>query len=169
MLDVGFGDPWGDDPLGKTAAVSVEVERVLLSIWRLLGVRQVIWANSSRRLVVVVEAAGLVEGDDEESVLPLWGDAEGVVDLLEEDLAGGDGAGWVHGVGGDAAAGGVDVGVRREGAEQCVLEELLEGDDVAGLFGSVGPVVEQSIGLESAVGPVVVLPGNALAGQLLEN
>lgn len=76
---------------------------------------------------MVVEASSLVKGDDEEGVLPLRAVAEGVVHLLEENLAVGDEAGGVHGVSADAAARGVDVGELREAAEVGVLVELVEG------------------------------------------
>lgn len=45
---------------------------------------------------MVVETTGLVEGDQEQGLVPLGTGADGVVDLLEQDLAGGDVAAWVH-------------------------------------------------------------------------
>lgn len=77
-------------------------------------------------------------------------------------------AGGVHGVGVDAAAGGVEVGELGEGAEVGVLVEVLEGDYV-GLCVGGGPVEEEGVGKEGAVGAVVVLPGDVLGGGLGED
>jgi hypothetical protein len=74
----------------------------------------------------------------------------------------------VHGVGVQTAAGGVEVGELGEGAEVGVLVEVLEGNDV-GLGVGDGPVEEEGVGGEGAVGAVVVLPGDALLGSNLED
>lgn len=117
---------------------------------------------------MVVETAGLVEGDEQEGLVPLRPGTDGIVDLLDEDLAEGDVAGGVHGVGIEIAAGGVDVGELGQEAEVGVLVEVLERDDVLlGVLGS--PVKEESVGKEGTVGAVVVLPGDVLLGGNLED
>lgn len=104
MLDMSLWQVWRDNPGGDTATVAVKVESVRASVRGGLGVGQIVRADSLGWGVVVVEATSLIEGDDEEQVVPLWRGADGVVDLLEENLASGDGPGWVHGVGVKAAA-----------------------------------------------------------------
>lgn len=133
-----------------------------------LGVGLVIGADGKRGSDVVEESTGLIEGDEEKGLLPLRTGADGIVDLLQENLTEGDVSGGVHGVGVQAAAGGVDVGQLGEEAQVGVLVEVLERDDVAlGVLG--GPVEEQGIGKEGTVGAVVVEPRDALLGGDLEN
>lgn len=118
---------------------------------------------------MIVEAAGLVEGDDEEHVVPLRGGANGVVDLLEENLSGGNRAGGVHGVGVKAAARGVDEGVLREFPEVGVLEKALKWPDVGLVHASGnGPVIELGIRVEVPVRAVVVQPTDVLGGELFK-
>jgi hypothetical protein len=74
----------------------------------------------------------------------------------------------VHGVGVQTTAGGVEVGQLGESAQVGVLVEVLEGNDT-GLGVGDGPVEEESVGEESTVGAVVVLPGDALLGSNLED
>jgi hypothetical protein len=74
----------------------------------------------------------------------------------------------VHGVGVEVAAGWVDVGELGQEAEVGVLVEVLERDDVLlGVLG--GPVEEESVRKEGAVGAIVVLPGDVLFGGNLED
>lgn len=127
LLNVPLRDPWGDNPRWQTASKTVKLESVLVLIRRGDGVSEVIRARGKRRRHVVVEASGLVKGDNEEGVLPLRAVADGVVHLLEEDLAVRDETGGVHGVCANTTARGVDVGELREAAEVGVLVELFEG------------------------------------------
>ena len=169
VLNVSLRQVRRDDPGRDTATVAVEVEGVCASVRGSFGVGQLIWADCLRWRIVVVEAAGLVKGDDEQHVVPLRRGADGVVDLLEEDFAGGDGAGRVHGVGVKAAARGVDEGVLWEFAEVGILEEALEGPDVGlVLTGGDRPVVELGVGVEGSVRAVVVQPADVLGAELLE-
>lgn len=74
----------------------------------------------------------------------------------------------MHGVGVEVAARGVDVGELGKEAEIGVLVEVLERDDVMlGVLG--GPVEEESVRKEGAVGAVVVLPGDVLLAGNLED
>jgi hypothetical protein len=74
----------------------------------------------------------------------------------------------VHGIGVEVAAGWVDVGELGQEAEVGVLVEVLQRDDVLlGVLG--GPVEEESVRKEGAVGAVVVLPGDVLFGGNLED
>lgn len=115
---------------------------------------------------MVEETAGLVVGNEQEGLVPLRAGTEGVVDLLDKDLTGGDFARGVHGVGALAAAGWVDVGKLGKLAEVGVLEEALKRNDI--LLGVLGdPLEEHGIAEESTVGAIVVAPGDVvLAGGL---
>lgn len=117
---------------------------------------------------MVKEATGLVEGDQQHGLLPLRAGAESIIDLLQENLAGRNLAGRVHGVGVEAAAGRIDVGELGECSQESILEEVLEGHDVGlGVGGS--PFEEHGVRKESAVGAIVVLPGDVLAGGHLKD
>lgn len=168
VLNVALGSVGRDQPGGHTATETVEVESVGLSVGGSLSVGLVVGANSKRGLDVVEETTGLVEGQKEESLLPLRAGAEGVVHLLDQDLAERDVAGGVHRVGVGSAAGGVDVRELGQEAEVGVLVEVLEGNDVVlGVLG--GPVVEQGVGQVGAVGAVVVEPRDTLGGSNLKD
>lgn len=167
-LNVTLGGVRREQPGGDTTTETVEAESVRAAIMRGLGVGLVIGANGKRGSDVVEESTSLVEGDKEEGFLPLRASADGIVDLLQENLTEGDVAGGVHGVGVQAAAGGVNVGQLGEQAQVGVLVEVLDRDDVAlGVFG--GPVEEHGIGKEGTVGAVVVEPRDALLGGSLED
>jgi hypothetical protein len=168
VLNVSLGRVRRDKPGRHTAAQTVKVKGVGAAIGGGLGVGLVVWADGQRGLDVVVETAGLVEGDEQEGLVPLGTGADGIVDLLDEDLAERDVARGVHGVGVEVAAGGVDVGELGQEAEVGVLVEVLKGDDVL-LRVLDGPVEEESIGKEGTVGAVVVLPGDVLLAGSLEN
>lgn len=168
VLDVTLGSVGRNEPSGHTATETVELESVAGAIGGLLGVGLVVGADGQGGSDVVVETTCLVEGDQQQGLLPLGTGADGIVDLLQQDLTGGDVAVGVHGVGVKAAAGGVEVGQLGEGAQVGVLVEVLEGND-AGLGVGNGPVEEQGVGEEGAVGAVVVLPGDALLGGNLED
>lgn len=168
VLDVTRRSVGRNEPSRHTATETVELQSVGATILAGLGVSLVIGADSQGGSDVVVETTCLVEGDQEQGLVPLGAGADGIVDLLQEDLAGGDVAGGVHGVGVEAAAGGVEVGQLGEGAQVGVLVEVLEGNDV-GLGVGGGPVEEHGVREEGAVGAVVVLPGDALVGGDLED
>lgn len=168
VLDVASRGVGGDQPGGHAAAETVEVEGVGAAVGGGLGVGLVVRADGKGVGDVVEETTGLVVGHEQEGLLPLGGGAEGVVDLLDEDLAEGDVAGGVHGVGVQTAAGRVDVGELGQETQVGVLVEVLQGLDVLlGVLG--GPVEEHGVGQESAVGAVVVLPRDAVLSGNLED
>lgn len=166
ILNIAAGRVRRDQPRRHPAAQPVVRERVLLPVRRLFGVRRVVRPDGARRRDVVEEAARFVIGDEQQRRVPLRACAEGVVDFLDEHLSGRDVAGGVHGVGGDVAAGRVDVGELGEGALFGVLDEFLDRDDVLlGVLG--GPFEEEGVWEEFAACAVVVAPGYALfAGEL---
>lgn len=167
-LNVTLGGVRREQPGGDTTTKTVEAESVRAAIIRGLGVGLVVGAHGKRGSDVVEESTGLVEGDKEESLLPLRAGADGIIDLLQENFTERDIAGGVHGVGVQTAAGGVNVGQLGEEAQVGVLVEVLDRDNVAlGVFG--GPVEEHGIGKEGAVGAVVVEPRDALLGGSLED
>lgn len=168
ILNVTRGAIGRDKPSRQTATETIILKCVLLAIRRLLGVGKVIRTNGERGSDMVEETTGLVEGEQEESLIPLGTGAEGVVDLLDEDLAVRDVTRWMHGVGVQAAAGRVDVGELRQDTEVGVLVEVLEGDDV--LLGVLlGPVEEKGVRQEGTVRAVVVAPGDALVAGDFED
>lgn len=130
LLDICRVDPGGDDPSGEAAASTVEGICVALSIRGSLRVGEVVRPGSERWGHMVVETTGFVKGDDEESVFPLWTSTDGIVQLLQENLAIRDETGWVHGGGPDTAAARVDEGEFRKTSQVSILEEALQGLDV---------------------------------------
>lgn len=168
VLGVPGGSVGRNQPGGHAAAEAVEVEGVRAAVGGGLGVGLVVRADGQGGGHVVEETAGLVVGHEEEGLLPLGRGTEGVVDLLDEDLAEGDVAGGVHGVGVQTAAGRVDVGQLGQDAQVGVLEKVLDGLNVL-LSVLGGPVEEHGVGQEGAVGAVVVLPRDALLGGNLED
>lgn len=167
-LNVTLGGVRREQPGGDTTTETVEAKSVGAAIMRGLGVGLVVGADGKRGSDVVEESTGLVEGDKEKGLLPLGASADGIVDLLQENLTKGDVAGGVHGVGVQAAAGGVNVGQLGEKTQVGILVEVRGRDDVAlGVFG--GPVEEHGIGKEGTVGAVVVEPRDALLGGSLED
>ena len=117
---------------------------------------------------MVEESTSLIEGEEKEGLVPLGAGTEGFVDLLNENLAEGDVAGGVHGVGVQAAAGRVDVGELGKETQVGILVEVLQRDDV--VLGVLrGPVEEQGVGQEVAVSAVVVAPRDALLRSDLED
>lgn len=168
LLNSTLADPGGDKEGGDTATETVEGEGVVLAVGGLESESEVVGAGGQRRRDVVVETTALVEGKDEESVVPLWACAEGVVDGLDEVLTVGDKAGGVHGGGSDAAAGRVEVGEFGEVALGSVVVEVRQGHDLVVVTGLVGPVEEAGVGASATVGVDVVHPGVAGLGELLE-
>lgn len=168
LLNVPLRDPRGDDPRWQTASKTVKLEGVLILVRRGDGVSEVVRARCQRRRHVVVETSGLVKGDDEEGVLPLRAVTEGIVHLLEENLAVRNQASGVHRVCANATAGRVDVGELWEAAEVGVLVELVEGLHVR-LGGAAGDGPVKVHGVTVAGYRCIVLPGDVLRGQLLED
>ena len=107
---------------------------------------------------MIVEAARFIKGDDQERLVPLGTGADGVVNVLEQLLAGGDQTGGMHGVGLIAAAGRVDEGEFGQTTGGCVGVKLGNVFDV-GVGGATfnGPREEQ--GIDDVVLRVVVGPG----------
>lgn len=166
VFNVALGRVRRDKPRRHAATQTVKGEGVVGTIGSSLNVGLVIRADGKRGLDVVVEAACFVEGEEEKGLVPLRACPDRVVDLLDQDLAEGDVAGRVHGVCVEVAAGGVDVGELREEAQVGVLVEVLNGDNAA-LCVLSGPIEEERVWEEVAVGAVIVLPGDAvLAGDL---
>jgi hypothetical protein len=99
VLDIALRSIRRDQPSRHTATKTVKFERVGGTVVGGLGVSLIIRTNGQRWSNVVEETARLVIGQEEESLFPLGTGAESVVDLLDEDLAEGDVAGRVHGVG----------------------------------------------------------------------
>lgn len=116
---------------------------------------------------MVREPAVLVKGQDEESLVPLRGRAERLVDALDPALAHIDGRRRVEGH--VRAAFRVDPGELGQGACFGVAVELVDGADI-GLAETRhgGPAVEERVGEEAGrVG--VVDPADVMFGELLED
>ena len=86
LLDVSSINPRRDQPSRHPASQTIEVEGVVLASWGLGRVGEIIWTDREWRWHVVVEAAGLVKGDDEHAAVPLWAGTEGFVDFLDQLL-----------------------------------------------------------------------------------
>lgn len=168
LLNSALADPGGDKEGGDTATETVEGEGIVLAVGGLEGESEVIGAGGQRGRHVVVETAALIEGEDEEGVVPLRACAEGVVNGLDEVLAVGDEAGGVHGGGAHAAAGRVEVSELGKVALSGVVVEVRQGHDLVVVAGLVGPVEEAGIRASTTVGVDIVHPGVAGLGELLE-
>lgn len=167
-LNVALGGIRRQQPGRDTTTQTVEAESVLAAVISFLGVGLVVRADGKRGRNMVVESTCLIEGDEEKGLLPLRAGADGIVDLLQENLTEGDVASGVHGVCVQTAAGRVDVRQLGEKAQVGILVEVLERHNVAlCVFG--GPVEEQGIWVEGAVGAVVVEPRDALLRGSLED
>lgn len=168
VLNVAGGGVGRHEPSRHTATETVEAEGVRATIGGSLGVGLVVRADSQWRSNVVEETTGLVIGDEQESLVPLRTGPNGVVDLLDEDLAERDVAGGVHGVGVQATAGRVDVGKLGQEAEVGILVEVLKRNNVR-LGVLCGPVVEQGVGEEGTVGAIVVEPRDIVRAGSFED
>lgn len=167
LLDNALADPRRDQQSGHATTQTVEFERVVATCRHLLGVGEVVRARGEWRGNVVVETAGLIEGQDEQGLVPLRARAEGLVDVLNEGFAVGDKTSGVHGVGPDVAAGRINEGELGELAGIGGLEELLQGLGLVGVAAGERPVEE--IGVDHLGRRVVVHPRVAVVGQLLED
>lgn len=168
VLDVALGSVGRDQPSGHTSTKTVEVESVALAVSGSLSVSLVVGADGKRGSDVVEESTRLIEGEQDEGLVPLGTGADGIVNLLHKDLTERDVAGGVHGVGVGATAGRVDVRKLGEQTKVGILVEVLHGLDVAlSILG--GPVEEQGVGQEGTVGAVVVAPRDTLLGGDLED
>jgi len=96
LLDLAGINPGGDKPGWDTATKTVELEGVARAVRCGCGVGEVIGARCKWWRDVVGEASCLVEGDDEQGVLPLGAVTERIVDLFQEHFAVGDKTSWVH-------------------------------------------------------------------------
>ena len=159
-----------------------EVKGGVLSVMSQFSVGQAIASrNIDRRSNVVSETATLIEGDDEESLVPLRSIAKSFVQSLDEVFAFADGRRRVHGL--VAAAFGVDIGELGQSTVGSIGIEFAKELDV-GVNGSAGdgPVVENGIRVETlgllarlvntvgvSGGVGVVDPGDVVLRQLLEN
>lgn len=109
-----------------------------------------------------MEAAGFVEGQDEQGLFPLGAGTEGFIDLFDEHFAGGDQARGVHRGGADAAARGVEEAEGGQVASGRVDEELGEVNDVVLKAGVVCRLEPRGLG-SCAADRVVVVPPLATA------
>lgn len=104
LLDIALVDPGRDEKSGNTATEAIEFECVAPARGRIGRVCQIVRPRSKRGRDVVVEAACLVKGEDEEGLFPLRAVSEGFVHLLDESLASRDQTRGMHGGGADTAA-----------------------------------------------------------------
>jgi hypothetical protein len=123
VLNNNVADPAAHEDGGDTDTKALEVEGVRLIVWGNVGVGQVItgW-DANRRRNMVTEATVLVEGKDEESLVPLLGTTDSFVNHLEPGLGSGNRARRVHRV--KRAALRVDVSELRKLAGLGVSEKL---------------------------------------------
>lgn len=158
LLNNALADPRRDKEGRDTAAETVKWEGIVIAIGGLEGESKVVGAGGQRGRDVVVETTALVEGEEEEGVVPLRACVEGVVNGLDEGLPIRDEAGGVHGGGADAAAGRVEVGELGEVALGGVVVEVRQGHDLVVVAGLVGPVEEAGVRASATVGVDVVHP-----------
>lgn len=118
---------------------------------------------------MVMEATGLVKGQDEESLLPLRTAAQSIIHLLDESLAVGDQASGMHGGGANSAARGVEVRQFRQCAGRSVGIKLVQVLDLVLVVGGICPVKVARIGAGTAGRVPVVDPRVTGLGQLLED
>ena len=173
VLDGALFNPWGDKYRRHADTQALEVEGDVLSIRGLLGVADVVtsWHVDGGRNVIS-ESSVLIEGQDEQGVLPLGGVADSLVDVLDEELAVGDWGRRVEGL--VAAALRVDVRELRQRPGLSIGVELFERGNVGlGRARREGPLVESSIRVESqsraSGGVLVVHPRDVGLAQLLED
>ena len=167
LLDLPLADPRRDQQGRDPPAKTIELERVLAAVRRILSVGQVIRSDGQRRRDVVVETTSLIEGENEESLIPLRAGPECIVHILDEGLTLRDQPGRVHGVGALAAAGRVDEAELRQLAGSRIGVEVVHGLRQTLVAASEGPIKE--VGVDHAGVRVVVLPRVAGLGELLEN
>lgn len=134
-----LANPWGDEEGWDTTSETVEGESVLLTGRGRSGVGEVVGRSGKRRRNVVVETTTLVEGQDEQALVPLGACAESVIDAANKLLAVGNETAWVHGGGTNAAAGGVDVAEFREVASGGISVEVVKIDDLVVIASGIGP------------------------------
>jgi hypothetical protein len=177
-----FANPVGHQDGRNTNTETSEVKSGILSVMSGFSVGQGITSRDIvRRSNVISETATLIEGKDEESLIPLRSTTESLIDTLDEVLTHADRRRRVHRL--VAATFRVDVGKLRQVTTGSICIELAEELDIS-LIGSAGdgPVVEDSVGVETLClltrkvktvgvsGRVgVVDPGNVVLRQLLEN
>lgn len=169
LLNVALVDPGRDEESGDTTTQTVEFKSVLFAVGSLLGVGQVVRASGQGGRNVVVETTALVEGEDEESLLPLGAGTERFVDLLDESLAIGNQTAVVHGGGTNTAAGGVQVRKLGQSAVGGIGVELLHGNNLILVAGGLGPGEPLGLRTGTTSGVPVVEPGVIGLTQLLED
>ena len=169
LLNIALADPRRDEKSGDTATQTVELKSVLLAVGGFLGVGQVVRASGQGGRNVVVEATALVEGEDEEGLLPLGAGTERLVDLLDEGLAIGNQTAVMHGGGTNTAAGGVQVRELGQSAVGGIDVELLHGDNLVLVAAGLGPGEPLGLRTGATSGVPVVDPGVVGLTQLLED
>jgi hypothetical protein len=107
LFDIALTDPRRDEKSGNTAAETIEGESVALARGCTGRIRQIVRPGSERGRNVIVEAASLVKGQDEEGLFPLRTGTECFIYLLDESLAGRDQTCGMHRSGANPAARGV--------------------------------------------------------------
>lgn len=121
---------------------------------------------------MVAETAVLVEGEDEESLVPVGGVSYGLVNALDEVLTKSDWGGRMEGL--VVAAFRVNICELGQGSSLCVGIEIIKRLDVSILCaGRLGPAVEGGVGVKTKIragrGVLVVYPGDVLFRELLED
>jgi hypothetical protein len=169
LLNVSLTDPRGDEKSGNTATETVKLVSVLLAVGGLLGVGQVVGASGQGRGNVVVEATALVEGQDEESFLPLRAGTERLIDLLDEGLAVGYETAVMHGGGTNTAAGRVQVRELGQSAVGGISVELVYRDNFVLVVCSFGPDKVFGLRASTTSGIPIVDPGVVGLPELLKN
>lgn len=168
VLHQTLAHPGGDEDGGHPDTQTVKGKGERLAIASGAGVGKVVTSrNILRRRDVVRETTVLVEGEDEQRLVPLGTVAHGLVDALDEALAHVDGRRGVEGL--VRAAFGVYPGELGERARLGVLEKLVKGFHIAvALAGLGGPFVEEGIGQEAG-GVGVIHPADVVLRQLLKD
>jgi hypothetical protein len=139
LLNFTLGDPWRDEESRHAATKTVELVGILFAICRGLGIREVIGAGGKWGRNMVVEATGLIEGKNEQSILPLWTSTERLIDFLEESLSIRDQTAIVHGGGANTTAGWVKVRESWQSSTKSIRVELGHGDSLVFVSSLLGP------------------------------
>lgn len=169
LFNLCLGNPGGNQQSRDATTQTVKREGVVHATGGAEGKGLVIRTGSERSGDVVVEATALVEGQDEESFLPLGTGAQSIIHLLDESFTVGDQTGGVHGSGANSTARGIEVRQFRKGTSRSIGVELGQRLDFVLVVGGIGPVEEARIGASTAGRVDVVDPRVTGLGQLLED
>lgn len=168
VLNHSLADPGRYQNGGHANAQAIETEGGGFAIASRLGVAEGITRRDTLgRGDVVGEATVFIKGHDKESVLPLGGGTESLVDTLDEALAH---VNWGWGVEGHVrAAFRVDPGKLRKGTGFGVVVELVQRLHMGFVLRGLScPGIEHGV-REEVCGVGVVDPGDACLRELLED